>query len=74
MAAGIEWVAAADSPDAFARSTDRSVLLHRLDEVAAAGRMEAALLPDNWTQKDLIQPDHADQNSAGQVHQQFPHN
>ena len=72
MTAGIERVAAADSPEAFARSTDCSVLLHCLNEIAAAGRMEAALLPDDRTQEDLIQPHHADQNSAGHVNQQLP--
>jgi hypothetical protein len=48
------------------------MLLHRLDEVATAGRMKATLLADQRTQKDLIQPHNADENAAGQVDEHFP--
>lgn len=72
VAAGVERVAPADSPGAFQRALDRSVFLHRLDEIAAARRVKAALLPDQRAQKNLIQPHHADQNSARQVDQKVP--
>lgn len=72
VAAGIERVAAADSPGTFQRTFDGSVLLDCLDEVAAAGRVKAALLTDERTQEDLIEPYYADEDSARQVDDQFP--
>lgn len=69
---GVKRVASTDSPGPFQRAFDRSMLLHRLDEVATAGRMKATLLADQRTQKDLIQPHNADENAAGQVDEHFP--
>lgn len=63
---------AADSPDAFERTFDCSMFLHGLDEIATARGVKTTLLPEQGTQKDLIDPHHADQDSTGQVNELFP--
>ena len=57
VAAGVPGEAAADAPDAAARAANRSVFLHGFDEVDAATRIEAALVPEHWAEEDLIEPD-----------------
>lgn len=71
-AAGIERMAATDPPEPLKGSSDGPVFLHRLNEVMAAGRMKAALLPEDRTQKDLIESDHANENSTRQVDELLP--
>lgn len=72
VAAWVEWVATADSPGTFQRTFDGSVFLNCLDEVAAARRLEAALLTDQRAEEDLVEPYHADEDLARQVDDQFP--
>lgn len=67
-----EWVAAADSVDTLQRASNCAVLLHCLNKVAAARRVKTALLAEDRTQKDLIQPDKADQDPTWQVDEHFP--
>lgn len=57
-------MAPADSPDTFERTTDGSVLLHSLNEVAAARWLKAAGLSQQWTQKDLVKTHQTNQKSS----------
>ncbi len=43
ISAAVERITAQDSPDRFHRSDDRTVLLDRFDEVAAAGWSKLAI-------------------------------
>lgn len=72
IAAFVERVTAADSPDPLERASDRPVLLHRLNKVAAAGRMKAALLAKNRAQKYLIEPHDPNKTSPRKINQRFP--
>ena len=62
VAAGVPGIAAADSPDAAARPANRPVLPHRLDEIDAATRLEAAATPaagqtsQQRTEANLVEP------------------
>lgn len=48
------------------------MFLDGLDEIATARRLKSTLLPEQWTQEDLVEPHHADQDSTGQVNELFP--
>jgi len=56
VAAGIPGIAAADAPNAAARAANRAVFSHRLDEIGAASRMEAASGAQCRADEHLIQP------------------
>lgn len=57
-------MAFADAPDAFGRPFDRSVFLHGLNEIGAASGSEPAVWPQQRANKNLVQPNHADQQLA----------
>ena len=69
MAAGVPGIAAADPPDAPQRAANRAVLLHGLDEVGAARRIEAALATEEGTQQELVHPNHGNQHRGRKPHQ-----
>lgn len=67
VAAGMEGVTAADSPEAAEGAADRSVLLDGQDEIGTAARLEAATLPKDGAEGPLIEPDCGNQETAGDV-------
>lgn len=72
VAAGMKRVTSADSPDALESAFERSMFLDRLNEVAAAGWLETALLPEYRAEENLIQSHYADQHSTRHFDKHFP--
>ena len=64
-------MAAADSPDAAQGAADRAVFFDRADEVVAAGRVKAALPPEQRTQCPLIRPGRQNQRPGGESVDRF---
>ena len=62
-AAGVPGIAAADAVDALGGAFERAVFLHRLDEVIAAARIEAADLGQERANDDLVEPDRDEQDN-----------
>jgi hypothetical protein len=67
VAAGMEGVAAADSPDAAERSADGTMLLDGQDKIRTAARFEAAALAEEGAEGPLIESNHGNQQAAGDV-------
>ena len=53
----VEGVASADSPESFERADECPAFLDGLNEVIAAGGLEAALSPDQGREAPLVDPD-----------------
>ena len=73
VAAGMEGMAAANSPHALGGPADGAVLPHCQNEVVAARGSEAAVLAQERPNEELIEPHSGDQEPSGRLHDGFPH-
>jgi hypothetical protein len=65
--AGVEWMAAANTPQTFQAAFPRAILFHCPKKIVAASGIEATLPPKERTQHDLVTANHKDQHSSRQV-------
>ena len=70
-AAFAEWVASADSSNAFEAAANRSVLFYANDKVLAASRLKAAIRTQHRANADLVHADAKDQQPRGQTENRF---